>query len=100
MLLCVIDYGSGNISAIANICDRERLPYFVASEPRQLASASHYLLPGVGSFDPTIDTLEKSGMLSELKEQVQVIGKPILGICVGMHLLAERSDEGLSAGLG
>jgi glutamine amidotransferase len=100
VMLCIIDYGSGNVAAIANICERERLPYSIASEPAQLANSSHYLLPGVGAFDPTISTLSNSGILSSLKDEVLGNGKPILGICVGMHLLADGSDEGEEAGLG
>lgn len=99
-MLCVIDYGSGNIAAIANICERERIPFFIASNPDSLVDATHYLLPGVGAFDPTMKTLQQSGLLAALNEQVIVNGKPILGICVGMHLLADNSDEGDRAGLG
>jgi len=99
-MLCVIDYGSGNIAAIANICERERIPYYIASQPTRLAAASHYLLPGVGAFDPTVATLEKSGILAALHNEVMSNEKPILGICVGMHLLADACDEGVSSGLG
>lgn len=99
-LLCVIDYGSGNLAALANICERERIGYMIASKPADLGEATHYLLPGVGAFDPTIETLEQSGLLAALEEQVQGNGKPILGICVGMQLLANGSEEGRRAGLG
>lgn len=98
--LCVINYGSGNLAAITNICEREHIPYYIADGPDDLAEATHFLLPGVGAFDPTIEILERSGILAKLEDQVQQRGKPILGICVGMHLLANGSDEGTRKGLG
>ena len=97
--LCVIDYGSGNLAAITNICERERISHYIAASPDELQEATHFLLPGVGAFDPTIEIIEKSGMLAALEDQVQQRGKPILGICVGMHLLADGSDEGVRKGL-
>lgn len=99
-MLCIIDYGSGNISAIANICEREQIPFFIANDPGQFETASHFLLPGVGAFDPTIATLRDSGIVSALEAEVFGKGKPLMGICVGMHLLANGSDEGEHEGLG
>ena len=99
-MLCIINYGSGNVGAIANICERERLPYMITDDPECFENATHFILPGVGAFDPTIETLRKAGIVTALEEQVIGKGKPIMGICVGMHLLAESSDEGKSQGLG
>lgn len=99
-MLCIIDYGSGNIGAIANICERERISFMITHDPLQFETATHFLLPGVGAFDPTIETLRSSGILLALEDQVINRKKPILGICVGMHLLANGSDEGMGEGLG
>jgi glutamine amidotransferase len=99
-MLCIIDYGSGNVGAIANICERERISYVVTHDPARFNTATHFLLPGVGAFDPTIDTLRGSGILAELEVQVMAHRKPIMGICIGMHLLANGSDEGNCKGLG
>ncbi len=99
-MLCIIDYGSGNVGAIANICERERIPYLIAGDRDRFEEATHFLLPGVGAFDPTIDTLRESGILSALEAEVMDRKKPIMGICVGMHLLADGSDEGNFNGLG
>lgn len=99
-MLCIIDYGSGNVGAIANICGRERIPYLITDAPAQFDTATHFILPGVGAFDPTIETLRRSGIVAALENQVLGLGKPILGICVGMHLLANGSDEGKREGLG
>jgi imidazole glycerol-phosphate synthase subunit HisH len=99
-MLAIIDYGSGNIAALTNIFRQRKVPHFVSGEPRELAGASHYLLPGVGAFDPTMETLTRSGVLDVLTEAVIGKGKRVLGICVGMQLLAEASDEGQMPGLG
>lgn len=99
-MLCIVDYGSGNLTAIANICQRERIAFKIASQPQELAEGTHFLLPGVGAFDPTMEILENSGLLKALEQQVINLTKPILGICVGMHLLGEGSDEGERRGLG
>ena len=99
-MLCIINYGSGNVGAIANICERERIPFMITDDPTLFESATHFLLPGVGAFDPTIKTLRTAGIVKALEAQVLGSGKPIMGICVGMHLLAEGSDEGQSEGLG
>ena len=99
-MLCIVKYGSGNVGAIANICDRERIPFMVSDDPAQFGTATHFLLPGVGAFDPTMQTLRESGIVAALEEQVMGYSKPIMGICVGMHLLGNGSDEGDSEGLG
>ena len=99
-MLCIIDYGSGNLGAIANICERERIPYLITHDPHKFDAATHFLLPGVGAFDPTIQTLHASGILTALEVEVMDKMKPIMGICVGMHLLANGSDEGTGGGLG
>lgn len=99
-MLCIINYGSGNIGAIANICKRERIPHLVTDDPKHFKSATHFLLPGVGAFDPTILQLRNSGIIEALEAEVIDQGKPLLGVCVGMHILAEFSEEGKCAGLG
>lgn len=99
-MLAIINYGSGNIAALTNIFKQRKVAHFVSGDPRELAGASRYLLPGVGAFDPTMETLTKSGVLDVLTEEVIGNGKRVLGICVGMQLLAEASDEGQQPGLG
>ena len=65
-----------------------------------LRSAERYILPGVGAFDPTMQTLRESGLVGVLNEEVLGKGKKILGICVGMQILGDSSDEGALPGLG
>lgn len=71
----------------------------VTNDPAKFNTATHFLLPGVGAFDPTIEAVHSSGMVSALEAEVMDRGKPVLGICVGMHLLANGSDEGHLGGL-
>lgn len=99
-MICIIDYGSGNIAALTNIFKQRKIPYFVSDEPRTFHTADRFLLPGVGAFDPTMEQLTESGIVDALTDEVFGKGKKILGICVGMHLLAKGSDEGQLAGLG
>ena len=72
----------------------------LCSNPLDLASASAVILPGVGSFDNGIDKLKKSGFLEVLEKIVLVDKLPFLGVCLGMQLLFDKSEEGKSPGLG
>jgi len=99
-MIAIIDYGSGNIAAIANIYNQLRVPCVVTSDLDELAKADRYVLPGVGAFDVAMRNLNESGMASVLDEQVLQKKKKVLGICVGMQILGESSDEGSLAGLG
>jgi len=100
LVIAIVNYGSGNIQAIGNIYNRLNIPFTVASTPDQLQSASKALLPGVGAFDQAMNELERSGMRRALDEFVLEARKPLLGICVGMQLLAKSSEEGSAKGLG
>ena len=99
-MIAIIDYGSGNIAAIMNVFRQRRIAHMLVSDPRELAAAERYLLPGVGAFDPTMENLNRTGMVDALNEEVLGRGKKALGICVGMHLLADSSEEGELPGLG
>ncbi|MHA8104530.1 imidazole glycerol phosphate synthase subunit HisH [Aquirufa nivalisilvae] len=96
----IVNYGSGNIFSISNIYKKGNIDFFISSEPKELAKASHLILPGVGAFDETMKTLNDSGLKVFLDEMVLGEKKPILGICVGMQLLAESSEEGNLQGFG
>ena len=99
-MIAIINYGSGNIQAISNIYKRLNIPHAIASEPGDLASVDRLLLPGVGAFDQAMGELERSGLRQALEQAVVAEGRPILGICVGMQLLAKSSEEGSATGLG
>jgi glutamine amidotransferase len=99
-MICIIDYGSGNVGALQNIFRRRRIPHFLTADPLEFKRADRFLLPGVGAFDPTMVQLSEAGIVSALEQEVFGNDKPILGICVGMHLLANGSEEGQLPGLG
>lgn len=99
-MIGIIDYGSGNVGAIANIYKQLKIPHKITGDRRELEEVDRYILPGVGAFDATMGYLNQSGMVSLLNEQVLVRRKKVLGICVGMQILAESSEEGVLSGLG
>jgi len=99
-VICIVEYGSGNVGALANLLKRRRIPFFISGNSSEMAKADRFILPGVGAFDPTMEQLLQSGILAALEQEVVGKGKAVLGICVGMHLLAEGSEEGTRPGLG
>lgn len=99
-MIAIIDYGSGNVAAIADILKRLKLPHIISKNHVELIEADRYILPGVGAFDTTMRTLADSGLINLLNEQVCQLEKKILGICVGMQILGDSSDEGNLSGLG
>ncbi|MFS2047731.1 imidazole glycerol phosphate synthase subunit HisH [Variovorax sp. Varisp41] len=99
-MIGIINYGSGNIGAIANIYKQLKIPHFISADIKELSGAERYILPGVGAFDSTMRHLKSSGLLSMLDYEVLQQKKPILGVCVGMQILAESSEEGEEKGLG
>lgn len=99
-MITLIDYGSGNISAIANIYERLNIHYKVAKTPDELRGADKLFLPGVGAFDETMLLLINKGFKEVMDEEVLKNKVPIFGICVGMQVLGNSSDEGELPGLG
>ena len=99
-MITIINYGSGNIRAIGNIYDRLKIPYRIIDKPDGISDTEKIILPGVGAFDETMRMLNRSGFRDFLEEMVLVKKVPVLGICVGMQILANGSEEGLLPGLG
>jgi glutamine amidotransferase len=99
-MITIVDYGLGNVLAFVNVYKRLNIPVTVAKNADDLKSASKLILPGVGAFDHAIQRLEQSGMRSSLDQLVLRQGVQVLGICVGMQMLADSSDEGSLPGLG
>ncbi len=99
-MIGIIDYGSGNVKAIANIYKSLNQSYIVSKDPAELKKMSHLILPGVGAFDQTMRLLNSSGLRVVLDDLVLIKKIPIIGICVGMQIMAESSQEGIEDGLG
>ena len=99
-MIGIIDYGSGNIQAIATIYKNLNIKYQVITKPEDLEKADKLVLPGVGAFDATMQQLIDSGLKDKLNELVIDKKVPILGICVGLQVMGYGSDEGDLPGLG
>jgi len=98
-MITLIDYGVGNIFAFQNVYKRLDIPTKIAKTPADLKNAEKLILPGVGAFDYAMEQLNASGMRQILDELVMEKKIPIIGICVGMQMMGNRSDEGTSEGL-
>lgn len=98
-MIALVDYGLGNIQAFINIYRSIGIEACAVKAAEQLRSASHIILPGVGSFDWAMSRLQASGLREALDEEVLERKKPVLGICVGMQMMARSSEEGDLPGL-
>ncbi|KAA3603982.1 MAG: imidazole glycerol phosphate synthase subunit HisH [Candidatus Scalindua sp. AMX11] len=99
-MIAIIDYGVGNIKAFSNIYKNLNIAFTVAKSVDDLKDATKIILPGVGSFDHAMQRLHDSGMRERLDKLVFKKKLPVIGICVGMQMLANKSDEGSLPGLG
>lgn len=99
-MITIIGYGLGNIRAFINVYERLKIPTKVAHRADDLKNSEKIILPGVGAFDYAMSQLNASGMRDELEKQVLINKVPVIGICVGMQILAKSSDEGVLPGLG
>ena len=99
-MIGIVDYGSGNIEAIRNIYKSLNIDTQVIRGANDLTNVSKIILPGVGAFDRAISSLNESGLRSALDKAVIEKKIPVLGICVGMQIMANSSEEGSLDGLG
>lgn len=99
-MISIVDYGLGNIRAFENIYRRLGIPAMPVKSAEQLSEASKIILPGVGAFDWAMQRLHESGMIDPLNDLVQRQKVPVLGVCVGMQIMAKSSEEGRLPGLG
>lgn len=99
-MIDIVNYGLGNVQAFANMYKRLGIEARLVTTANELKGATSVILPGVGAFDHAVALLNRSGMRDTLNELVLERRLPVLGICVGMQLLASGSDEGDLPGLG
>ena len=98
-MITIIDYGVGNVFAVQNVFKRLNIPSKIAKCENDLMGSSKLILPGVGHFDYAMSQLNKSGMRDCLDKLVLIEKIPVIGICVGMQMMAHKSDEGKLDGL-
>lgn len=98
-MITLIDYGVGNINAFVNVYKRVDVPVKIAKTAADLEAAEKLILPGVGHFDHAMTQLNNSGMREKLDDLVLNKKIPVIGICVGMQMMANNSDEGEIEGL-
>ena len=99
-MLLIVDYGMGNVGAIRNMLARIGVPEVkISGDPADCEKANKIILPGVGAFDVAVRNLERQGLRDALVDAAGRRRTPILGICLGMQLLASSSDEGVLPGL-
>lgn len=99
-MIAIIDYGAGNLRSMQNKLSRLDIDVVVSSDKKVIAQADKLILPGVGFFSSGMDNLKKSGLIDILNKKVIKEKTPILGVCLGMQLLFEHSEEGDADGLG
>lgn len=99
-MITIIDYGMGNLGSIQNMLKRIGADSEISGDKDRIAMAAKILLPGVGAFDAAIERIDKTGFREILNKKVLEERIPVLGICLGMQLLTESSEEGTLPGLG
>lgn len=99
-LITIVDYGMGNLGSIQNMFKRIGVKTNVTSDPVVILKATKLLFPGVGAFDTAMERLNTSSLRDVLEKKVVIDKVPVLGICLGMQLLTNGSEEGTLPGLG
>jgi glutamine amidotransferase len=99
-MIVIVDYGLGNLGSIGNMLKRIGKEAVISSSVSEVRKATRIILPGVGAFDNGVKNLTDRGLLPVLQEKAMEERIPILGICLGMQLLSQGSEEGNSGGLG
>ena len=99
-MITIVDYGMGNLGSIRNMLKRIGFESCISADPEAIAGAERLILPGVGAFDAGMENLEAAGVIPALNKRVLEDRIPVLGICLGMQLMAKGSAEGRRAGLG
>ncbi len=99
-MIGLVNYGLGNIKALKNIYKKLNVSCKFINNPIDIEKVEKIILPGVGSFDNAIEKLKESNLLEVINYKVKIEKMPVLGICVGMQMMANKSEEGVLDGLG
>ncbi|HYE55236.1 MAG TPA: imidazole glycerol phosphate synthase subunit HisH, partial [Chitinophagaceae bacterium] len=99
-MICIINYGVGNITSILNMLKKIGVPARITSNETDIRQAEKIILPGVGHFDYCMQQLKKAPFFDQLQLRVLEEKIPVLGVCVGSQMLMESSEEGKEPGLG
>ena len=98
-VIAVIDYDMGNLHSACKGLEKAGAITNITDSPEEIAQADGVVLPGVGSFDPAMQHLRERNLIEPIKDVIKS-GKPFLGICLGLQILFEASEEGKEKGLG
>lgn len=99
-MISVVDYGVANLGSMLNMLRKVGVQAERVSTPEQIEVAERIVLPGIGAFDNGMSALDERGLVDPLRRKVLVEGAPLLGVCLGMQMLGEASEEGSLRGLG
>lgn len=99
-MITIVDYGMGNLGSLLNMFKRIKVESEITSDLEKIVKAEKILLPGVGSFDIAISRIDEIGLREVLHKKAVIEKIPILGVCLGMQLLTNQSEEGNLKGLG
>lgn len=99
MSIAIVDYGAGNLRSVQKALEKLGFPSFITKDKSEIVTSHGIILPGVGAFDSALNELRLLGIDGLLRTQIEE-GKPFLGLCLGMQVLFEESEEGREKGLG
>jgi len=100
MKIAIVDYGMGNLFSVYKKIKQLKADPFIAISPSEIVRADKIVIPGVGHFGKAMTNLKLSGAFDALNEATVIKKIPVLGICLGMQLMAEKSEEGNATGFG
>lgn len=99
-MITIVNYGVGNLASVKNMLKKAGFESELATDPESIEKASKIILPGIGAFDHCMIEFNKSGLRDVVTKKVMQDKTPLLGICVGLQMLMEDSEEGKEPGLG
>lgn len=99
-MITIVDYGMGNLASVQNMFKRIGVASEITRDVKKIEEAEKILLPGVGAFDAAVQRIDEAGLRSVLSKKALEDKVPVLGICLGMQLLTQDSEEGKLKGLG